>query len=216
MNDTTPRLQLDYRTPRLDEAAPDFIARTTQGIRSLKEYRGRWLMLFAHPADFTPVCTSEFLALEAARPQFEAKHCALLGLSVDSVFAHLAWLKAIKADFGVEIGFPIIEDVSLAIAAAYGMIHPGSASTATVRSVFFIDPKGILRALIHYPLTVGRCVEELLRVLTALQAVQGTELATPEGWRPGQKMVLAPPLTWDGAQQTQQQAPAWYYQEAEE
>ena len=203
-----------YHTPRLDEPAPPFFARTTQGVRSLSDYRGQWLMLFAHPADFTPVCTSEFVALQRRADAFDQRGCALLGLSVDSVFAHLAWVRSIKESFGVEIQFPIIEDVSMAIAANYGMIHPGSTSTATIRSVFFIDPEGVLRVMLHYPMTVGRSVDELLRVLDALQTTHSTDLATPEGWTPGDRLVEAPPLTVSEALAREGKgAAAWYYSE---
>lgn len=179
---------------RIDDLAPDFVARTTYGEVLLSDYRGRWLLFFSHPADFTPVCTSEFVAFQRAKPQFEALSCNLLGLSVDSLYAHIAWVKDIEARFGEKITFPIAEDISMSVSRAYGMIHDGSATTAAVRSVFFIDPEGYIRALIHYPMNVGRSVEELLRVLQALQTSDACQLATPEGWRPGQQAVLPPPL----------------------
>ncbi|MBK5911372.1 peroxiredoxin [Rhodothalassium salexigens] len=183
--------------PRIDEPAPPFTARTTQGVRALSDYRGRWLMLFAHPADFTPVCTSEFVAFARAADAFEARDCALLGLSVDSVYAHLAWMRSVRESFGVDIQFPIMEDISMTVAEAYGMIHPGASSTAAVRSVFFIDPEGVLRVMLHYPMAVGRSVVELLRVLDALQATRAGDVAAPEGWQTGQPLVKAPPQTAD-------------------
>jgi len=146
---------------RLEMPAPDFTARTTHGVRSLSDYDGKWLVLFSHPADFTPVCTSEFLAFERRAKDFRSKNCELLGLSVDSVFSHKAWIDSIRSHFDIEISFPIIEDVSMSVAHDYGMIHEGSVSTATVRSVFFIDPAGVLRALVHHPATVGRSVDEI-------------------------------------------------------
>ena len=182
------------RTARIDEPAPDFVARTTQGEVRLSDYRGRWLLFFSHPADFTPVCTSEFVALERANAEFEALDCSLLGLSVDSLYAHIAWVKDIEARFGVKITFPIVEDISMAISQAYGMIHDSSVSTAAVRSVFFIDPNGYVRALLHYPMNIGRSVKELLRVVQALQLSDGAQVATPEGWHPGSPAVLPPPL----------------------
>lgn len=206
------------RQARIDRPAPDFTARTTMGVRSLADYRGKWLVLFSHPADFTPVCASEFVALERAAEAFRSRNCELLGLSVDSLYSHLAWVQSIEERFGVRISFPIIEDVSLAIAEAYGMVHEDSTSTATVRSLFFIDPDGIVRALIHYPMQVGRAVDEIRRVLAALQATHGTDLATPEGWHPGEPMLRTPPLTVSDARDRQSAPSAghrdWYYAEA--
>lgn len=201
---------------RIDEPAPEFEARTTRGLVRLSDFRGRWLLLFSHPADFTPVCTSEFIALQQALPRFDALGCALLGLSVDSLYAHIAWVKDIETRFGVRIAFPVVEDISMAISRAYGMIHPGSATTATVRSVFFIDPEGYVRGLIHYPTTVGRSVAELLRVLSALQESAAHAVATPEAWQPGEPAVLLPPL--DQAEADLREAGqnrAWYYTPAE-
>lgn len=197
---------------RIDELAPEFEARTTRGLVRLSDYRGRWLLLFSHPADFTPVCTSEFIALQRATEQFDALGCALLGLSVDSLYAHIAWVRDIETRFGVRIAFPIVEDISMAISRLYGMIHDGSATTATVRSVFFIDPEGYVRSLIHYPATVGRSVDELLRVVNALQESDAHNVATPEGWRPGDAAVLPPPLDQSEADRREAaQGAAWYY-----
>jgi len=202
---------------RIDEPAPEFEARTTRGPVTLSDYRGRWLLLFSHPADFTPVCTSEFIALQQALPRFDALGCALLGLSVDSLYAHIAWVKDIETRFGVRIEFPVVEDISMAISRAYGMIHPGSATTATVRSVFFIDPEGYVRGLIHYPTTVGRSVAELLRVLSALQESDAHDVATPEGWEPGEPAVLLPPLEQSEADRRDAtNSGAWYYTPAGE
>lgn len=199
--------------PQLDEPAPPFTARTTLGLRSLEVYQGKWLILFSHPADFTPVCTSEFIALEKKNPDFKAHNCELLGLSVDSVFSHRAWVQSINDNFNVHISFPIIEDVSMAVAHAYGMIHNGSVSTATIRSVFFINPEGILKAMIHYPLTVGRSVEEIFRVLTALQESAANEnIVLPEGWTLGCK-GLVNPETNDAANDGDD--PLWYFKEVD-
>lgn len=178
---------------RLDEPVPLFEARATTGTVRLADHRGRWVMLFAHPADFTPVCSSEFVALARAEERFAAIGCDLIGLSADSVHSHLAWLERIEADFGVRPSFPLIEDPSLAIAEAYGMMHAGASSTATVRSVFVIDPDGILRALVHYPLSVGRSVEELLRLVGALQATADGRGVAPEGWTAGEPLLVAVP-----------------------
>ena len=179
--------------------APDFNARTTQGPRKLADYRGRWLLFFSHPADFTPVCTTEFLALAKMAPRFEALGCDLLGLSVDSLFSHLAWVVSIRERFGTEIPFPIVEDPSMAIAQAYGMLDPMSGDSAAVRASFLIDPQGIVRALNWYPMTTGRSVAELLRMLMALQATDASGNSTPEGWMPGDAMLSPTPLTQDDA-----------------
>ncbi|MBB2177786.1 peroxiredoxin [Gluconacetobacter tumulicola] len=193
--------------PKIGDVAPDFSARTTQGRLRLSDLRGRWVLLFSHPADFTPVCTSEFLAFAAASDRFRAMNCALLGLSVDSLSAHLAWVEAIRAQFGVTIPFPIIEDPSMAIARAYGMLDETAESSATVRAVHAIDPEGVIRAVVWYPMSVGRSVAELLRLVTALQRVTADDVLTPEGWMPGDDTVLP-------AVQTQQDAaaagPAWF------
>jgi peroxiredoxin (alkyl hydroperoxide reductase subunit C) len=189
--------------------APDFQARTTQGDRSLTNYKGRWLLFFSHPADFTPVCTSEFVALSRAAPRFEAQGCDLLGLSVDSLFSHITWALDIEQRFGVEIGFPIVEDPSMAIAAAYGMIDAHSGDSATVRGTFFIDPQGIVRAITWYPMTNGRSVDEMFRLLCALQETDKTGALTPEGWLPGADTVEPAPLTLHDARE-RGGADAWY------
>ena len=201
------------RLPRIGDAAVPFSVRTTMGTRSLQDYDGRWLFLFSHPSDFTPVCTSEFIALAKAHGQFQALGCDLLGLSVDSVFAHIAWVRSIRREFGVEVPFPIAEDLSMSMAAAYGMIHPSDTGTATVRASFLIDPAGIVRLLSYYPLTTGRNVDEVLRVLAALQETDASGLSTPAGWQPGAEGVLPPPVTVEEADARDEAgAPAWYYQ----
>jgi peroxiredoxin (alkyl hydroperoxide reductase subunit C) len=197
-------------TPLLHEPAPDFQARTTQGPRELADYRGRWLIFFAHPADFTPVCTSEFLAFTREYDRFQAIGCDLLGLSVDSLFAHIAWLDSIERSFGVRVPFPIVEDPSMVIARAYGMLHPGAHTSATVRASFVIDPAGIIRAITWYPMSVGRSVEELLRLVTALQVSDAREVFTPEGWRPGEPVLIPPALTMPEAP-GRVGGGAWYY-----
>lgn len=182
-------------TLRLDQAIPAFEARTTQGEICSSDYLGKWLILFSHPANFTPVCTSEFVAMQRSINEFNDLNCNILGLSIDSIYSHIAWIRSIKDDLGVEITFPIIEDISMSIARAFGMIHNDSVGTATVRSVFFIDDKGILRALIHYPMNVGRSISEIIRTLSALQASDSSNLSAPEGWQPGDEMVMTPPTS---------------------
>jgi peroxiredoxin 2/4 len=181
--------------PRLNEPAPDFEARTTHGVRRLEDYAGRWLVLFSHPADFTPVCTSEFVAFSQRFDDFQREQCDLLGLSVDSTYAHIAWLRAIREKFAVEVPFPVIEDISMRVASAYGMVHPQASDTSTVRATFVIDPDGMLRAMVYYPLAVGRSIDEILRLVRALRTAAEHRMATPENWQPGDPVVEPPPET---------------------
>ena len=185
------------RMPILGEPAPDFNAETTFGALKLSDLKGKWVVLFSHPADFTPVCTTEFLAFAAVYDEFKALNTQLVGLSVDSVSAHLAWIHAIKEKMGVDIPFPVIADLSMNIARTYGMIHEGQSTTATVRTVFFIDDKGIMRAMIYYPLQNGRFIPEILRLVRALQTTDANKVSTPANWQPGEKVVVPPPKTAD-------------------
>lgn len=177
---------------RLGDVAPNFTARSTRGVVSLDDYRGRWLALFSHPADFTPVCTSEFVAIARAHDRFADLGCELMALSVDSLFSHLAWIRAIKDRFDVVVDFPIIEDPTLEIARAYGMIGRDAIDAASVRTTYFLDPDGILRASTCYPASVGRSVEEMLRLVSALQRVQAGDVLAPEGWTPGADLLAVP------------------------
>lgn len=186
--------------PQLNKPAPAFEAKTTAGTKKLEDYRGRWLVLFSHPADFTPVCTTEFMAFAKAYGKFEALNCDLLGLSIDSNFAHVAWVRNIKEKFGVEIPFPIIEDLSMKVASAYGMIQPGASDTSAVRATFFIDPESKLRAMVYYPMSNGRSVDEFLRLLEALQTSDEHGVATPENWHRGEKVIVPPPATAEQAE----------------
>jgi len=183
------------KLPGINEPAPEFNARTTHGQKSLGDYRGRWLILFSHPADFTPVCTTEFIAFAKAHDDFQKLDCDLLGLAIDSNFSHLAWIANIKEKFGVDIPFPIIEDVSMKVAHSYGMIQQGASDTSTVRATFVIDPEGVVRAMIYYPMTNGRSIKEMLRLLAALQTSDEHAVATPEGWQPGDSVIVPPPAT---------------------
>ncbi len=185
--------------PRINEPAPAFEARTTHGVKKLEDYRGKWLVLFSHPADFTPVCTTEFMAFARHHAEFQAVNTELLGLSIDSYYSHVAWVKNIKEKFGVEIAFPIIEDLSMKVANAYGMIHPGAADTSAVRATFIIDPQGIMRAMVYYPMTNGRSIPEFLRLVKALQTSDANKVATPAGWQPGEKVIVPPPADMDAA-----------------
>ncbi len=181
--------------PRINEPAPDFQVLTTDGEKCLADYRGKWLVLFSHPADFTPVCTTEFMAFAQAAPEFAKLNCELLGLSIDSIHSHIAWMRNIKQNFGVEIPFPIIEDLKMEVANAYGMIHPGAADTSAVRATFIIDPNGILRAMVYYPMSNGRSTPEFLRLVKAMQTSDENGIATPEGWQPGDKVIVPPAKT---------------------
>jgi peroxiredoxin (alkyl hydroperoxide reductase subunit C) len=205
--------------PRLHEPAPDFKALTTMGERKLVDYRGRWLLFFSHPSGFTPVCTSEFVAFAKSFRRFQELQCDLLALSVDSNFSHLAWMRNIKEKFGIEIPFPIVEDVTMRIAAVYGMVMPGASDTSTIRTTFMIDPEGMMRAILCYPLTNGRSIAEILRLLQAMQASDEHKVVTPEGWQPGDRVMLPPPQTAGVAESRLQDASTecvdWYYCERE-
>ncbi len=179
---------------RLGDTAPNFEARSTHGPIKLSDFRGRWLLFFSHPADFTPVCTTEFMALSQHKGTFDALDCALVGLSVDSLHSHLAWVRAIEDKFGVKIPFPIIEDPSMAVGRAFGMIDERSTDSTAMRTSYFIDPEGVIRATTCYPHNVGRSVAEMVRILSALQMTATGEVLTPEGWQPGDD-VLSPPPT---------------------
>ena len=191
------------RPVKLGEVAPDFVARSTLGTVQLSAYRGRWVIFFSHPADFTPVCTTEFLGLARNKSAFDALDCALIGVSVDSLYAHLAWVRAIEGAFGTRIEFPIIEDPTMAIGRAYGMIDETSRDAIAMRSAYFIDPAGIVRAITSYPYNVGRSGDEMLRLVEALKAVEDGLGLAPEGWTP-QQPLLAPPA--DGTTPTEQGA----------
>jgi len=191
-----PQAQI-LRPLRIGDTAADFRARTTMGDKSLSDFRGRWLIFFSHPADFTPVCTTEFVALARASADFDAADCALLGLSVDSLYSHLAWVKAIEEQFDTKIGFPIVEDPSMVVGRAYGMIDDAAVDSTAVRSTYFIDPEGVVRAITTYPHNVGRSVAEMLRLLQALQAVSDGQNVAPENWHPGQELLSPPALTAD-------------------
>lgn len=186
--------------PQLNKRAPDFKAVTTHGERTLNDYTGKWLVLFSHPADFTPVCTTEFMAFAKRADDFKAINTELLGLSIDSHYSHLAWVRNIKEKFDVDIPFPIIADLDMKVAQAYGMIHPGAADTSAVRATFIIDDKGVLRAMVYYPMTNGRSIDEFVRLVTALQTSDANSIATPEGWQPGDKVIVPPPATTEAAE----------------
>lgn len=186
--------------PRLGSPAPDFEAETTHGTIRLEDFRGSWLILFSHPADFTPVCTTEFVGFAKIAGQLRDRNVELMGLSVDSTYSHIAWVRNIEENFGIEIPFPIIADLNKEVATLYGMVMPGESSTETSRCVFVIDPEGLVRAMIYYPLTTGRNMDEILRLIDALQATDKHGVATPANWRPGDKVIVPPPKTTDDAE----------------
>ena len=185
--------------PRIGDKAPSFKAVTTQGeINFPGDYSGKWVILFSHPADFTPVCTSEFMTFATMEKQFNEANCQLVGLSIDGLYSHIAWLRTIKEKIeykemkNVEVNFPLIEDIKMDVAKMYGMIQPNEDSTKAVRAVFFVDPKGIIRTIIYYPLSLGRNFDELYRVLIALQTADEFNIATPADWRPGDDVIVPP------------------------
>ena len=185
-----------FRMPLINDDAPAFKAVTTQGEISFPEdYRGKWVILFSHPADFTPVCTTEFMTFASMIQEFKDLNTELIGLSVDSLYAHIAWLRKIQelewnGISGPEVTFPLIEDIRMDVARKYGMIQPGASTTQAVRSVFFIDPRGKIRAIIYYPLSLGRNFEEIKRVIQALQKADADNCATPADWRPGDDVIV--------------------------
>lgn len=199
--------------PRIGDKAPSFKAVTTQGeIQFPEQYAGSWVILFSHPADFTPVCTSEFMTFAKLQPKFAEVNCKLVGLSVDGLYSHIAWLRTIKEKIEyrgmkqMEVTFPLIEDITMEVAKTYGMIQPGESSTKAVRAVFVIDPKGIIRAIIYYPLSLGRNFDELYRIVVALQTADAFSVATPADWQPGDD-VIVPPAGSCGVAKERMEAP---------
>jgi peroxiredoxin (alkyl hydroperoxide reductase subunit C) len=182
--------------PHLGSKAPDFTAKTTQGTMKLSDFRGKWVVLFSHPADFTPVCTTEFIAFAQYSSYFAQRNAQLMGLSVDNTSSHLAWIHKIYENTGIEIPFPLIEDISMKISNLYGMISPTVSDTETVRTVFIIDDNQIIRAMLYYPMSIGRNIPEIIRMIDALQLVDKENVLTPANWIPGQPAVIPPPKTY--------------------
>ena len=190
------------RMPLIGDPAPAFKAVTTQGpINFPEDYKGKWVIFFSHPADFTPVCTTEFMTFAKMEPEFEKLNCKLIGLSIDSVFSHLAWLNTIKEKIeykgmkGIEVKFPVIADLSMEVAKAFGMLQPNVSTTQAVRAVFIIDPEGIVRAVLYYPSSNGRNMDEIKRLLISLQLSDAEKVATPADWMPGDDVIIPPPGT---------------------
>ncbi|MDD5135976.1 MAG: peroxiredoxin [Candidatus Omnitrophica bacterium] len=204
--------------PLIGEAAPAFKAETTQGpINFPADYKGKWVILFSHPADFTPVCTTEFMTFATMAPEFKALNCELIGLSIDSTYSHIAWLRTIKEKIkykgmeNVEVNFPLIADVRMDVAKLYGMIQPSADNTKAVRAVFFIDPAGKIRAIIYYPLSNGRNFQEIKRRLIAMQTSDANNVATPADWQPGDDVIVPPPGSCGSAKERVEKAGKDYY-----
>lgn len=184
------------RMPLIGDDAPSFTAVTTQGtINFPQDYKGKWVILFSHPADFTPVCTTEFMTFGSMMEEFKAINTELVGLSVDSLYSHIAWLRKIQelewnGKNHIEVKFPLIEDIRMEVANMYGMIQPGQSTTQAVRAVFIIDPKGKIRTILYYPLSTGRNFDEIKRIVLALQKADADNCATPADWRPGDDVIV--------------------------
>ena len=189
-----------YSMPLIGDDAPAFTAKTTQGeINFPEDYKDKWVILFSHPADFTPVCTTEFMTFASMQDEFKKMNTELIGLSIDSLYAHIAWLRTIqeKIEFkgmkNVEVKFPLIEDLTMDVAKKYGMVQPNASNTQAVRAVFVIDPKAKVRAVIYYPLSNGRNMDEIKRLILALQKSDKDGVATPANWQPGDDVIIPPP-----------------------
>lgn len=191
--------------PRIGELAPDWEAVTTHGKKKLSDYKDKWVIMFSHPADFTPVCTTEFVAFSEIYNELEKRNVQLIGLSIDSVHSHIAWTRWIKEKMGTEIKFPIIADLDMKVANLFGMIHPKQSATAAVRAVFFIDPNRVMRAVVYYPLNMGRNMQEILRVVDGLQTADEHKVAMLANWKPGDKVIVPPPSTADAAEKRLQE-----------
>lgn len=182
--------------PRIGDKAPDFEANTTIGPIKFSEYaQGGWVVMFSHPADFTPVCTTELTEFARNQPFFDEHNTKLMGVSIDSIHSHIAWVENVKRTVGVSMAFPIVADIGMKVAQLYGMLHPGESETATVRAVFFIDPNQTIRLIMYYPLNVGRNMEEIKRTLVALQTADANKCAMPVNWKQGDNVIVPPPKT---------------------
>jgi len=204
--------------PLIGDKAPSFTAKTTQGqIRFPEDYEGKWVILFSHPADFTPVCTTEFMTFATMADEFKALNTDLIGLSVDGLCSHIAWLRTIKEKIeykgmkNVEVKFPLIEDIKMEVAKKFGMIQPGSSDTQAVRAVFIIDPKAVVRCILYYPSSTGRNFDEIKRIIVALQKADAEGIATPANWQPGDDVIIPPAGSCGVAQQRMERPPDGMY-----
>jgi|GEM_PF-111310 len=200
--------------PRIGDMAPPFESETTFGHLKLEDFKGSWLVFFSHPADFTPVCTTEFVEFARNYDEFKSIGAELMGLSIDSIFSHIGWIRNIEEKFDIKIPFPVVADVDATVASLYGMIMPGDSTTETSRCVFVIDPTGKIRAIIYYPLTTGRNIGEIVRLVKALQTTDENTVATPANWMPGDKVIVPPPRTQEAALERTQEGYEcldWYF-----
>ena len=214
MSTPAPQQETAASLPRINDPAPEFEAKTTQGPLKLSDLKGKWVVLFSHPAYFTPVCTTEFVEFARRADEFKQRNTQLVGLSVDSVTAHIAWIRNMEQHFGVKIDFPVIADLDTKVAQKYGLIHPAASETATVRAVFVIDDKQKIRALIYYPMSCGRNIDEILRALEALQTADANACATPANWQKGDQVIVPPPQTTEDAEKRMQsdyEVTDWYF-----
>lgn len=205
---------------QLNGKVPDFEAKTTHGMLRLSEWNpDKWVILFSHPADFTPVCTTEFMAFQNISDELAKRNVALLGNSIDSVHSHIAWVRNIKQNFDVDITFPIIADLDMKVSKAFGMVHDSSSETAAIRAVYVIDDKRVLRAMIYYPMEVGRNFDEVLRLVDALQTTDKHGVACPADWKPGEKVIVPPPKTAEEAEarmkNPEYEVTDWYFSKKE-
>ncbi len=189
------------RIPLINEPAPEFQAKSTHGVIKLSDYtaKGKYVLLFSHPADFTPVCTTEFVEFARRSDEFDQLNVQLIGVSVDSIFSHIAWVRDIEELAGVKVKFPVIADLDTKVAQAYGLIHAAASDTAPVRAVFAIDPKQTVRAIIYYPQQLGRNIDELIRVFQGLQTIDANSVSVPANWLPGQQVIVPAPATVEDA-----------------
>lgn len=218
MSDTTVGNTFFPSLPRLNEPAPDFTAKSTKGEIKLSDLKGKWVVLFSHPADFTPVCTTEFLAFAKSFDKFQKLNTEIVGISIDSIYSHIAWVRNIEQLFNVKVPFPVIADLKMDVARAYGMVHPNASDTSAVRAVFVIDDKGIIRSMIYYPLTNGRSIDEVLRIVEALQMTDKHGVATPENWHPGEKCIVLAPQLQEAAEKRKGEGfeyTDWYFSKKE-
>lgn len=201
------------RLPLIGEKVPSFTAETTQGeVKFPDDYKGKWVVFFSHPADFTPVCTTEFMTFASMEKEFRDLNCELLGLSIDSTYSHIAWLRTIKEKIeykgmkDVEVNFPVISDLTMEISKKFGMLQPQASTTQAVRAVFIIDPKAIVRAILYYPLSNGRNMGEVKRLLIAMQHSDEHNIATPANWELGEDVIVPPPGSCGTAKERVDQA----------
>jgi peroxiredoxin (alkyl hydroperoxide reductase subunit C) len=191
----------ESRIPRINEPAPDFDAKSTHGQIKLSDYtaKGKYVMLFSHPSDFTPVCTTEFIGFAQHQADWDRLNVQPIGVSVDSIYSHIAWVRDIEEHANVKVQFPVIADLDFKVSTLYGMVHEAVSDTSTVRAVFIIDPKQTIRAIIYYPMQLGRSIDELVRIFEAIQVADANKVSLPADWQPGGQVIVPAPATVDDA-----------------